>query len=78
MEESGVFEELENILGTEAANRFVDFYSGSNLYVPRNIKIKRKHRKIRKEFRDGAGYRELARRYGYSEQHIRNILHRKE
>jgi Mor family transcriptional regulator len=77
LEKSDVFEELENILGTEAANRFVDFYSGSNLYVPRNIKIEQKHRKIRDEFREGANYRELAMRYGYTEQHIRNITKRR-
>jgi Mor family transcriptional regulator len=78
LEKSDMFEELEDLLGTEAANRFVDFYSGSNLYTPKSIKIKKKHRKIREEFREGATYRELAMRYEYTEQHIRNIVHRKE
>ncbi|MDR1637990.1 MAG: hypothetical protein LBR93_11725 [Treponema sp.] len=75
MEKSDVFKELENILGTEAANRFVDYYCGSSIYIPRNIIVERKHRKIRKEFGDGASYRELALRYGYSERHIRTIIH---
>jgi Mor family transcriptional regulator len=78
LKKNDVFEELEDIFGAEAANRFVDFYAGSNLYVPKNIKIERKHRKIRDEFREGATYRELAMRYEYTEQHIRNIVHRKE
>ncbi|MDR1587286.1 MAG: hypothetical protein LBS57_07525 [Treponema sp.] len=78
MEKSGVFEELENLLGTEAANRFVDFYSGSNLYVPKHIINERKYRKIREEFREGATYRELAMRYGYSERYVRTIIHEME
>ena len=78
MEKNDVFEELENILGAEAASRFVDCYSGSNLYVPKHIINKRKYRKIREEFRNGAGYRELAQRYGYSERYVRTIIHRKE
>jgi Mor family transcriptional regulator len=77
LEKNDVFEELESILGTEAANRFVDFYAGSNLYVPRSIKIEWRHRKIRDEFREGAGYRELAIKYGYSERHVRRIIHGK-
>lgn len=77
MEENGVLEELENVLGAEGADHFVDYYAGSNLYVPKNIIATRKHRKIREEFKNGAGYRELARRYGYTEQHIRRIVHKK-
>jgi Mor family transcriptional regulator len=75
LEKSDVFEELEELLGTEAANRFVDFYSGSSLYVPKHIINERKYQKIREEFRNGAGYRELALRYGYSERYVRTIIH---
>jgi Mor family transcriptional regulator len=78
LEKNDVFKELETILGTEAANRFVDYYSGSILYTPKSIIIARKHRKIREEFKNGATYRELAVRYGYTETHIRNIVYRKE
>ena len=67
------FEELEHIFGAAAAARFVDFYSGASIYIPKNVITKRKYKKIREEFKNGAGYRELAVRYGYTEQHIRNI-----
>jgi Mor family transcriptional regulator len=77
LEKNDVFEELENILGAEAANRFVDFYSGSSIYIPQNIIIERNYNKIREEFRNGAGYRELGFKYGYSERHIRRIVHEK-
>jgi Mor family transcriptional regulator len=70
-----IFAELVDIVGKEAANRLVDFYSGSSIYIPKNIIIEQKHRKIREEFRRGAVYRELAIRYEYTETHIRNIVH---
>ena len=68
-----VYEELKDIIGPEAADRLVDYYSGSGLYIPQSIAIKRKHGQIRDEFKKGASYRELARRYGFTERHIRNI-----
>ena len=73
LEENTIFDELVDIIGAEAAGRLAKHYSGSNLYIPRSIEIKEIHRKIKEEFRSGAAYRELAMRYGYTEQHIRNI-----
>jgi Mor family transcriptional regulator len=73
VETNDIFEELEHIIGAEAANRFVDFYSGASIYIPQSIVIKRNHHKIREEFNNGASYRELGIKYGYTEQHIRNI-----
>lgn len=75
MERDDIFDDLERNLGTDAANRLVDLYSGSNLYIPQSIGIKRKHRQIRDEFKNGAGYKELARRFGYTERRIRQIIH---
>ena len=78
MEEDDIEElemELERNLGKEAADRFIDHYSGTNLYTPKRIKTRRKHRKIKKEFKNGASYRELALRYKYTERHVRNIIH---
>ena len=73
MEKDDVYEELKNIIGLAAANSLVDYYSGSVLYIPQNITIKKKHGQIREEFKKGASYRELARRYEFTERHIRNI-----
>jgi Mor family transcriptional regulator len=76
--DNDIFSELVDIAGKEAANRLVDFYSGSSIYIPKNIIIEQKHREIREEFKNGSVYRELAVRYGYSERYVRTIIHKKE
>jgi Mor family transcriptional regulator len=78
LEEDGVYEELIELVGEEAAKRIVDYYSGTNVYYPKRISLRLKHRKIRNEFKNGAGYRELSFKYGYSEIYIRTIIHGKE
>jgi Mor family transcriptional regulator len=77
LEKNDVFEELQNIIGEAAAKRFIEHYSGSNLYIPRGIVIEQQNQKIREEFKNGASYRELALKYEFTETHIRNIIHRK-
>ena len=76
MEKDSVFEELKNIIGEDAAKRFVEHYAGSNLYTPKKIILEVKRLKIIEGFKRGAGYRELARRSGYTERHIRRIIHK--
>jgi Mor family transcriptional regulator len=73
-----LFDELEDVLGHDQAHHLVNNYAGSTLYIPKRPLINQKHEKIRKEFSEGAGYRELARRYGYCERNIRYIVHRKQ
>jgi Mor family transcriptional regulator len=77
LEENDVFEELQGIIGTEAAKRLVDHYSGSSLYIPKRICIKLRHKKIKEEFGQGAGYKELALRYGLTERYVRRIVHKR-
>jgi Mor family transcriptional regulator len=77
LEKNDVFEELQDIIGEEAAKRLIDHYSGTNVYFPRSIVIEQQYQKIREEFKNGASYRELALRYGFTKTHIRNIIHRK-
>jgi Mor family transcriptional regulator len=72
------FEQLKNIIGVEKAVRVVEFFAGSTIYVPKNIVTEQTHRRIREEFKNGAVYRELALRYGYSERYVRTIIHGKE
>jgi Mor family transcriptional regulator len=71
-----LFDELEDILGIDQAHHLVSNFAGSTLYIPKHPLIIQKHEKIRKEFSEGSGYRELARRYGYTERNIRYIVHR--
>jgi Mor family transcriptional regulator len=77
VEENDVFKELQDVIGEEAAKRFVEHYSGSNLYTPQKILLEMKHEKIIEEFKKGASYKELARRYGFTERHIRRIVHKR-
>jgi Mor family transcriptional regulator len=70
-----LFDELEGILGTDQANQLVDHYGGSNIYIPKHPFTAQRHIQIRKEFNEGAGYRELSRRYSYTERNIRYIVH---
>jgi Mor family transcriptional regulator len=78
MGKDDIFEELKDIIGPEAAKRLIDHYSGSNVYYPKRIWVKRQHRQIRDEFKNGASYGELAARYEYTESYIRRIVHNKE
>jgi Mor family transcriptional regulator len=70
-----VFEELKDLLGNKQAEKVADYFSGSLVYFSKGIAIARKHREIKKAFLEGTGYRELALKYEYTEQHIRRIVH---
>jgi hypothetical protein len=71
-----VFGELRELLGNEQAEKVADYFSGSLVYFSKNIVIARKYQEIRKAFQEGTNYRDLGIKYGYTEQHIRNIVHR--
>jgi len=77
LEKDDVYVELEELVGQEAATRLTEHYSGSSLYFPRSIGRNRRHRKIKEEFKRGASYKELARRYSLTERHIRRIVHKR-
>ncbi len=71
------FELLKELLGTETALRVAESFAGTALYIPKSVITAERHRMIRKEFREGATYRELSIRYGYSDTHIRAICRTK-
>jgi hypothetical protein len=71
-----VFGELRDLLGNEQAEKVADYFSGSLVYFSKNVVVARKYREIRKAFREGATYRDLGTKYGYTETHIRNIVHK--
>jgi Mor family transcriptional regulator len=77
LEKEHVLDNLEKNIGTEATDLLVAMYGGSNLYIPKCRDIRKKRRRIKEEFNNGASYKELARRYGYTERHIRRIVHKK-
>jgi Mor family transcriptional regulator len=72
------FEQLKNIIGVEKAVRVVEFFAGSNIYIPKSEQTMKSYRSIRQEYKNGANYRELSAKYGYTETHIRRIIHAKE
>jgi Mor family transcriptional regulator len=78
MNDNETFEQLVELIGAEAARRVAESFAGENLYIPKRVITTEQYETIRQEFRDGATYRGLARRYGYSERYIRNIIHRKD
>jgi Mor family transcriptional regulator len=77
MNDNETFEQLAEAVGEESARRLAKSFAGENIYIPKGITTDKRHEAIRQEFRDGATYRELARRYGYAERYIRTIVHYK-
>jgi hypothetical protein len=71
------FELIESIVGIDAAFKIAEAFAGSTIYIPKNILAAKIYYDIRKKFNSGASYRELSVEYGYTETHIRNIIHRK-
>lgn len=70
------FDLLKELLGNEEAYKVAKAFGGARVYFPKNVVTTEVHRRIRKEFKAGATYRALSIRYGYSESHIRNIVHK--
>jgi Trp operon repressor len=71
-----VFGELRDLLGNEQAEKVADYFSGSLVYFSKNVVVARKYREIRKAFQGGSTYRDLSTKYGYTETHIRRIVHK--
>jgi Mor family transcriptional regulator len=77
MGDNDLLDELTAVVGADAAERLFKYYAGSNVYFSKGRDIRRKHTEIREEFKNGASYRELGVKYGYGENYIRKIIHRK-
>jgi hypothetical protein len=65
---------LETLLGPECFFKAAEHYAGRQLYFPRKIVTEKKHEAIRREYRQGAGFSELADKYGYSARYVRTII----
>ncbi len=72
LEPFGLFMEL---YGFEAVCALCENFSGSTVYIPTLHTVFKRclEREAAKEF-DGANYGQLARKYGFSERHIRGIM----
>jgi Mor family transcriptional regulator len=76
-ESTETFEQLREIIGEEQAGRVAEAFAGTMVYIPKNVIARNLHKKIKKEFWDGATYKELSRKYGYTERYIRSLVDRK-
>ncbi|MDR0709630.1 MAG: hypothetical protein LBF77_06160 [Spirochaetaceae bacterium] len=77
-ESTETFEQLREIIGEEPASKVAKAFAGTMVYIPKNIIARNLHKKIKKEFWNGATYKELSKKYDYTERHIRNLVDRKE
>jgi Mor family transcriptional regulator len=75
MSENEVFDGLKGAFGTEYAHKISHYFAGSQVYFGKGVVISEKHQEIREKYKNGVSYRELASHYGYTEHHIRRIIH---
>ena len=75
--DSEVISFLEDRYGKDIAIELAEEFKGSTIYFPKSFITKQKHAQIRKEYREGKSYKELAMKYSYTESHIRFIIHKK-
>jgi len=71
------FDLIVELVGTKAAFRIAEAFAGSSVYIPKTIMKHKEYHEIRGRHRAGATYKELSGKYGYTETHIRNIVHTK-
>ncbi len=78
MSMQGMNEKLEQIaalIGQENAVRLCREFAGETVYFPKNVLIYLEHEEIRKEYKEGASYRDLSIKYGRTTRQIREIIH---
>jgi Mor family transcriptional regulator len=69
-----MLEYLEKHIGADNYKKIIDQFAGKVLYFPKMNKIAQRHERIRQEYAGGAGFRDLADKYRYTERHIREIV----
>lgn len=76
-EGDGIFETLNSLIGPEHTTKVIELFEGQGVYINKSMTRKRTYESIRKDYKTGSTYRALSLRYGYTETHIRNIIHKK-
>jgi Mor family transcriptional regulator len=71
------FELVQELIGVGEARKLAEAFGGSTIYIPKIDRVTERHQSIKQEFRNGANYRELSVKYGYTQNHIRRIVHKK-
>jgi hypothetical protein len=75
-EANEVLEQLEELIGLEAAMKVFDFFQGENIYFPKRVALEVLYNEIYQELKQGASYRDMCAKYGYTDSHIRQIERR--
>lgn len=72
-----IYQEVARVVGVEGAIRLSELFGGQVVYFLKIDSLLRKKRNatIRREF-NGSNHKELAKKFGLSEQQIRNIVQR--
>ena len=68
-------EQIVELVGEENAIKICREFAGESVYFPKNVLIYLEHEEIRKEYKNGASYRELSIKYGRTTRQIREIIH---
>jgi len=74
--QTGDFDLLTDVISLDAALKVAEAFGCSSLYIPKNILAAKTHHGNRGKFRIGAAYRDLGVEYGYTESHVRSIIHK--
>lgn len=71
---NGCYKRFAEIIGVENTRLVYEEFNGQQITFPLELYTKQYiYKQIRNEF-DGANYKQLARKYGYSERTVRRIL----
>lgn len=71
--DDGLFIEIQTILGEESTLKLFQAFEGQSVYFPKRVLGGRVHKAIFNEF-NGVNYLELAQKYHFSIQYIREIV----
>ena len=70
------YEQITLLIGEEHARKVIAFFEGSSIYFPKSIGLAELHNQIYAELRNGAAYKTVAQKYGYTKSYIRKIEHK--
>jgi len=68
-----IFEQIATVAGEEKAFEICSIFAGEQILFPKAILRLKRNYDIRKEFRQGASYRDLSIRYDLTTRQIRTI-----
>ena len=70
------FQDVARVVGLELATELSERFGGCTIYVPteKTMNRHRRNESIKKDYRSGCSYSQIARNYGLTESAIRQII----